>query len=183
MNAEDPLWAGRLDLSRVGAFGFSIGGSTSAELCRTDPRIRAGAGMDGVFFLPQALENPLPKPFTLLRADTPEITMPDGRADDRLPVIEKMTRDGYYIQLAGTVHWSFADYPLLTTEDDFQKKVGTPRSPLLAPTRINQLSASFLVSFFRKYLLDQDDHRLDHPQSDIPEILNFVSSDALARRY
>jgi predicted dienelactone hydrolase len=175
MNDDEPRWAGRLDLARVGVFGFSIGGSTAAELCRTDPRIRAGAGMDGVFFLPDALESPLPKPFMMLRADQPEITMPDGRPDDRLPVIEKMTRDGYFIQLAGTVHWSFSDYPLLTTEDDFQKKVGTPRNPLLAPTRINQLSAAYLVSFFKKYLLDQDDHRLDQPPADVPEILRFVA--------
>ncbi len=174
MNTEEPLWAGRMDLDRVGAFGFSLGGSTAAELCRTDPRIRAGAGMDGAFFVPEILENPLAKPFLFLRADQPDIVLSDGRPDDRLPVIEKMTRDGYFIQLSGTVHWSFADYPLLTAEEDFQSKVGKPRNPSLTPTRINELSSQYLVSFFRKYLLDEDDHRLDSA-GDVPEILKFVA--------
>lgn len=139
MNREEAGWIGRLGLTRVGVFGFSFGGMTAAELCRTDARI--GAGMDGISFIPALLETPLPKPFMFLRSDQPDMIMPDGRPDDRLAVIEKMTADGYFIQLSGTVHWSFADYPLLTTEEDFQAKVGSPLHPLLRPTRINELSA------------------------------------------
>lgn len=174
MNAEDPRFGGLLDFSRVGAFGFSMGGITAAELCRTDSRIHAGAGMDGVFFIPELLESPLPKPFLYLRADTPEITMPDGRPDDRLAVMENMTRDGYYIQISGTVHWSFADLPLLTTKENFQATVGKPIHPLIEPHRINQISAGFLVSFFRKYLRHEDDHRLDDPSAGAPEVLKYV---------
>ncbi len=173
-NAEDPGWAGRLDFTRVGAFGFSMGGITSAELCRTDPRIHAGAGMDGIFFIPELLETPLPKPFLFLRADNEEITMPDGRPDDRLAVMENMTRDGYYIQISGTVHWSFADLPLLTTRENFQATVGRPIHPLIEPHRVNELSAGYLVSFFKKYLRNEDDHRLDDPSAGASEVLKFV---------
>jgi len=174
MNAEDPGWAGRLDFTRVGAFGFSMGGITSAELCRTDSRIHVGAGMDGIFFIPELLESPLPKPFLYLRADTPEIIMPDGRMDDRLAVMENMTRDGYYIQISGTVHWSFADLPLLTTQENFQATVGRPIHPLIGPHRVNELSAGYLVSFFKKYLRNEDDHRLDDPSVGASEVLKYV---------
>lgn len=43
-------FTGRLDLTRVGMFGHSFGGSTAAEACRTDARVKAGLNMDGTFF-------------------------------------------------------------------------------------------------------------------------------------
>ncbi len=40
-------FSGRLDLSRIGALGHSIGGIASAEVGRDDPRFRAIANLDG----------------------------------------------------------------------------------------------------------------------------------------
>ncbi len=38
LNATDPLLSRRLDLDKIGTFGWSIGGATSAQLCLRDPR-------------------------------------------------------------------------------------------------------------------------------------------------
>jgi len=50
LNAGDPRLGGRLDLDKIGAFGWSLGGTTAAQLCLRDPRCKAGAGMDGTYF-------------------------------------------------------------------------------------------------------------------------------------
>jgi hypothetical protein len=174
MDAEDPQWAGHLDLSRVGAFGFSIGGATAAQLCKLDPRFKAGCGMDGFFIDPQLLVTPLDKPFLFMRSDTADVNLPNGPPDDRLPVIEAMTHDGYFIQTSGTVHWSHSDAPLIPKATTFKSLFGSPLHTLLAGTRANQITASYLLAFFRKYLRGDDDHLLDGPSTDFPEVLKFI---------
>ena len=43
---------GALDLSRIGMFGWSIGGAASAQAMRDDPRVKAGVDLDGTFWGP-----------------------------------------------------------------------------------------------------------------------------------
>jgi len=47
-NDPDGLLTGRLDLARVGIFGFSLGGGTAAQACWLDRRFRAGLDMGGM---------------------------------------------------------------------------------------------------------------------------------------
>ncbi len=63
---QDPglrrLFSERLDFTRIGALGFSFGGSVAAELTKTDQRIVAALNMDGWFFglsVAQGVERPL----------------------------------------------------------------------------------------------------------------------------
>ncbi len=49
-----------------------------------------------------------------------------------------------------------------------------PIHPLIEPHRINELSAGYLVSFFKKYLRGEDDHRLDDPSAGASEVLKYV---------
>ena len=174
MNAEDPEWAGRLDLDRIGVLGFSIGGATAAQLCKLEPRCRAGLGMDGLFIDPQLLATPLDKPFLFLRSDTAEVNLPNGPPDDRLPIIEAMIHDGYFIQISGTVHWSYSDVPLLASPAAFRAGFGSPRHPVLTGARVNQITAAYVLAFFRKYLRGTDDHLLDGPPPEFPEVLKYV---------
>jgi predicted dienelactone hydrolase len=44
--AHNGLFAGRLDVKRIGVFGHSLGGIAAASACRTDVRIRACANED-----------------------------------------------------------------------------------------------------------------------------------------
>ena len=47
---QAPLVAGRLDLARVGALGYSVGGSTVLQAALMDPRIAAVVNVDGALF-------------------------------------------------------------------------------------------------------------------------------------
>ncbi|MBU6402565.1 MAG: hypothetical protein KGS61_19780, partial [Verrucomicrobia bacterium] len=66
LQAEDPLLAGRLDLSRVGIYGMSAGGMT-AEMCRRDDRLKCVALLDAVCCL-QLPASGLQKPFLEMNA-------------------------------------------------------------------------------------------------------------------
>jgi predicted dienelactone hydrolase len=175
MNTGDLVFARRLELDRIGAFGHSAGGAAAAEVCRTDPRCKAGINMDGSFVVSNLVQTALSTPFMVLRADDPDSALPNGRPDDRKLVIEAMTHDGYFVRISGTIHVSFKDYPLL-----FQNSVldshfgGDERHPLIPGVRINQIASTYVLSFFKKYLKNEDDHLLDGPPAEFPEVIEFL---------
>lgn len=55
VDSSAPILAGRLDLSRVGMFGVSLGAMVTAQACHTDPRISACLMMDAAMPAPVAL--------------------------------------------------------------------------------------------------------------------------------
>lgn len=169
LNAQGS-WQGRLDLEKIGALGFSLGGATAAQLCKLEPRVKAGAGFDGTFVDSSLLTNPLAKPFLFLRADQPDAQIL-GRPDDRKPVIQAMSRDGYFIQTIGTVHWSHSDVPLIADAATFARLYETSVHPASPPLRVAQLTSSLVVSFFRKYLHSVNDHLLGNSLAAFPDIV------------
>ncbi|MFN8573058.1 MAG: hypothetical protein U0132_13495 [Gemmatimonadaceae bacterium] len=50
LSANDTLFRGRLDLSRLGVFGHSFGGAQATAFCASDPRCMAGINIDGRLF-------------------------------------------------------------------------------------------------------------------------------------
>lgn len=169
-HTNDALFGGHLDLARVGAFGWSHGGATTAEFCRTDPRCKAGVNMDGMFWI----TNLITTPFLMLLSATPYATLPDG-SDDRRPVIWQMSSNACLLTIDGTVHNSYSDQALLFDKETLQTRSGPtlPLHPLIDGERVNRITATCLVSFFKKYLLDEDDHLLDGPSRQFPEAIEF----------
>src|SRR5260370_40491388 len=49
LNAPDSSgkFSGRLDMTRVGVFGHSLGGAVAAQFCHEDSRCKAGIDIDG----------------------------------------------------------------------------------------------------------------------------------------
>src|SRR5262249_28051050 len=62
------LLRGKLDLTRIGMFGFSLGGATAADAIRSLPEIRAGVDLDGSLY-GHALTTPTKHPFLVLARD------------------------------------------------------------------------------------------------------------------
>jgi hypothetical protein len=110
-SAAPGRFAGRLDMSRVGAFGHSLGGATVAEFCRRDARCRAGADIDGALH-GAVIRDGLRQPFMLLLSDhsaekgpeTDQITADIQSFYERLQPESRL-----WLDIPGSFHFMFSD--------------------------------------------------------------------------
>ena len=134
-----------LDLTRVGYFGHSLGGSAAAHALGRDPRILAAATIEGSVF--DSVARPL-------RVDRPLLSIIGGYNENELSLRD--FRPGptgvvYEALVRGAWHASFAD--LLHV-------YGATASPQwrrnhrreLSPVRVNQITTDYLDAFFARYL-------------------------------
>ncbi len=169
-DAGDEIFAGRLDLERIGAFGWSFGGAAAAEFMRIDPRCKGGINMDGNFWNTNLLQKPLANPFMLIMADSEEPPGADP-LDDRRKVYNALTKDAYLVKIGGSVHGSFADWIRVMPEATALSWWG-PRS--ISIDRAHEIATALVVSFFNKHLLGEDDHLLDDVPARFPEAKEFL---------
>lgn len=158
-------FTGRLDLTRVGMFGHSFGGSTSGEACRTDPRVKAGLNMDGTFF--GDLDGEVHVPFLVMNG---EGASADG---SRARFFEHLRATGYDVSFQGAGHFSFTDLglalPLLqqylprTNAGDYQ--LGT-----LDGGRAVSLVTAYVLAFFDRHLRERPAPLLDGPSAQNPGV-------------
>ena len=126
---------GRLDLTRVGAFGHSRGGLAAAEACKREPRLRGCLNYDGHYLnggaYADTVAGVLSQPFLQFRRFRPEPTdsmlkewkmSPEDWATNRdtlerraRRVVSSAVTSSYLITIDGAVHLSFSDRPFLWT--------------------------------------------------------------------
>jgi uncharacterized repeat protein (TIGR03803 family) len=179
LNSADPRMAGRLDLDRVGAFGYSCGGWTTAELCFRDSRCKAGAGMDGWFFENDVLTQPLGVPFLDFRSDMGPDPDPGCELwrDGRMQFYRQQPANAYWVKLASANHVYFHNVALIWDSATIAADSGTPMSgQIQTGGRVSQVLRAYLLSFFNKHLLGVDDHLLDGPSPAYPEVIQFLSA-------
>jgi len=161
--------AGRLDLSRVGMFGWSLGGAASAQAMHDDPRIKAAVNMDGTFWGPLDQEG-VHRPFLLLTGN-------DNTAqnDPRLaPFLAASTGPKLHLALANSQHPTFSDFEELVPE--LAQALGlTPGQVAADLGTISPKTAvtderAYIEAFLGKYLRHHDNHLLDGPSPRFPDI-------------
>lgn len=131
--------AARLDISRIGAFGHSMGGVTSAQFCVEDPRCRAGLNLDGIPQYGPMIDTPMPKPFLMVYSERP------GRAGASDPIYRRSARPYYRVDMKGTRHLEFSDMPFW----------GDPLHPALGslpPARAVELTGLVVRQYFDQEL-------------------------------
>ena len=170
-------FAGRLDLDRIGMYGWSFGGATSIEMSAIDGRVKAAIDHDGQLF-GSAPRVGTDKPFMLIHNtelpeappdDDPEVAEANARAIDELmaqvartdaTLKAASTGDWYEVTIAGTKHGSFSD--LVTFIPGF--------SPGIEPARGHEIINALTVAFFDRYLKDVQSPLLEDPGAVFPEV-------------
>jgi dienelactone hydrolase len=156
-NAADSSgrFTAHLDMSRVGAIGFSFGGAVAAEVARNDRRVRAAADLDGWLF-GEAARQGVAKPFIVIGApESNELgprllpaernTVVLNRIDDRHMLADFRRDGGFLLTIAGTEHYNFSDLPF----------VPTLRHDNVGPIdgrRATHIIEAYITEFFGHYL-------------------------------
>jgi len=155
---------GRLDLSRVGMFGHSFGGAAAAEAMRVDPRIKAGANLDGSFYGSVA-RGSLDAPFMLM-------TAPRGVGPSENAFLSRLRGSQLALTLAGSDHFSFSDLvvlgrPLARIVPGLLR--GFPLGSI-DPARAIRIQRAYLAAFFSAHLRGTREPLLDRPWRGHPEV-------------
>ncbi|MEU6666045.1 hydrolase [Streptomyces sp. NPDC046727] len=161
-----------VDTSRIGMFGWSLGGAAVDTAMQLDKRIKAGANLDGQFF-GTAPSKDLDRPFMLFSSGY------HNRNNDSSWRTLWSHLKGYKvdIKLKGSAHLSFSDNEWLVpqwarllgiSQDQIQKQYGT-----IAPDRAVQVQRVYLAAFFDQELRHKHSTLLDGPAGKYPEI-SFV---------
>jgi predicted dienelactone hydrolase len=149
------FFAGRLDLGHVGMFGHSLGGAAAASTMLVDPRIDAGADLDGVLF-GGSDAGALSRPFMLMSAD-PGFAADPNRAD----FWSRLRGPHYAVDIKSARHFAFSDLvffaPALIRANPsggqgIRALVGNVEGPAtLAAER------AYLLAFFDRFLLGKQE--------------------------
>ncbi len=148
-------FAGRLDLSRLGVFGMSFGGSATVETCALDSRCKAGLDLDG---------------FTSLLLDLPPPSQPflyasGGEQNLNLAQADRALGPAYWMKVGTSKHGDFTDLPMVTR---LWRLVGLSGS--IAPRRMLALTNDYVGAFFDKHLMGVPEPLLDGPSAQYPEV-------------
>ena len=110
-------FAGKLDLAKVGAFGHSMGGITSAAYCARDSRCRAAINLDGSPQYGDLIDRPGKSPFLMVYATRPgRVGVSDliyGRSDSAWRAV-----------IEGTLHVNFGDFQYRQGAQRFNGSLG-----------------------------------------------------------
>lgn len=171
----DPL-AGRLDLTRVGLVGTSLGGLVAAEASRIDSRVRATLIMDAAVPLQTAAAG-LDQPTMWLTR--PAYTMRNERArtggwseveiaahhSTMRATFEGLRAPGYFVQVPDISHLDFTDVPSWSPAFRWLRVTG-PRDGEYAHRVINDYS----LNFFDRHLKGKEGSLLDGPSATHPDV-------------
>jgi hypothetical protein len=179
----------RLDLERLGVFGYSFGGAAAAQACWEDSRFKAGIDMGGSMYA-EVAEAGIRQPFLFMDDQTPRPTPAELETRDirkrlwaqvterdyRLEGHSAEAHGSYELQIQGAQHVDFTDPPALPPLRYYYD-----RGPI-NPTRAMRIINAYTVAFFTKYLNDFPQPLLDGPSPVYPE-MGFLHRSTRAHRH
>ncbi len=155
-NKPKNMFAGKLDLKRIGIFGMSFGGATAGQVCAVDKRCKAGINLDGLQS-GYLIDHPIERPFMFMQSEA-------GRNINRL-FFERAKNDAYYLVVKGTKHFNYSDFSLFSPD---YKKAGLLGS--IDGDRMEVIMSAYTLAFFDKYLRGKDSPLLKTPSAPYPEV-------------
>lgn len=187
LNAADPSgrFTGRIDLSRVGVFGHSLGGVEAAQFCVVDVRCRAVVDVDGAP-IGRITHDTIRRPFMFLLSDHGRADDPESRQVlteirslyDRAPAGRRQS-----VFIRGANHFTFSDDGALL-KSSFVRRVLRLAGQLHIDGRRQLAVTSYCLStFFETYLQSLSSAGTSCAAvSEYPELQSFEPNTTLTSR-
>ncbi|WP_163509554.1 alpha/beta hydrolase family protein [Fodinicola acaciae] len=144
-----------VDRSRIAMVGMSMGGASVGETMLADPRVRAGADLDGTMFKDLPASG-LSRPFLLFGEDAADPSWDSNWS--------RLTGWKRRLAVTGAVHASFTDYDVLT------QQIGVDLGSKLTGTRSVDITRAYVRAFVDQHLRGIPRRLLDRPSSRFPEV-------------
>jgi hypothetical protein len=187
INKGSSVLAGRLDLTRLGVFGHSLGGNAALEFCRKDDRCKVGANLDGANWN-EVGKVGLKKPAMIIAAEHPEFLLPcdemviakvfpstEWCEEERhlvsqgWQIIVDQATPGYALTILGAKHINFTDIQFadLPLDSPFHVVIGAAK-----PELIWRITCDYLLAMFDTYLKNKNPSPLiDGSKKPYPEVV------------
>ncbi len=145
----------RIDPTRVGVIGHSIGGGAAAQVCAWDTRFRAGMNLDGTIFGP-VIHTGMTQPFFLVRQrvdvrpnDPPHFYENRDQANLHEDSVFSHSPTMYWLTVEGLDHMAFTDAALAPgVGARVQSAVGLRQSA----EETQAMTTRYVLDFFGHYL-------------------------------
>ncbi|GAA1970417.1 alpha/beta hydrolase family protein [Kitasatospora viridis] len=149
---------------RIGMAGHSLGGNAVTATMAADRRVRAGADLDGRFFVPVPTAGLDGRPVLLL--GNPANHAVGG--DESSWATDWPSLDGWkrWLTVTGSNHVSFTDVPVLAHEAGIPGVDGS-----IPAVRAEQLTRDYVAAFFDEQLKGIPQPLLDGPSPADPEVV------------
>ena len=165
LTGPHPKWRGSalIDPQRIGMTGHSAGGAVTAQAMLADPRIRAGADIDGsVHVLLPA--SGLSRPFMFMGSMDSYTPGATGPYDDWETDWPHLTGWKRWIMVSGVAHNSFTDLGVLAGE------LGIDIGASIDANRALDITRSYVRAFFDQNLGCQPQPLMAAPSPAYPEV-------------
>jgi len=152
------LVAAKLDLSRLGVAGHSMGGVAGAQLCVEDRRCKAALNLDGIPQYGTMIDTPMPAPFLMVYSGRA------GRAGASDIIYRRSASKYYRVDVNDTLHLDFTDMNYWGGPLRQRGAYGK-----IQPTRAAELTRMIVREFFAQEILKQPSAFLSgkQPLSDV----------------
>lgn len=174
LNASDSSgkFIGRLDMTRVGVFGHSLGGAVAVQFCHEDSRCKAGIDIDGAPH-GSVIQAGLRQPFMFLLSDhgdasdsaSIQIGTDIQSIYDRIPPDRRLR-----VAIRGAFHFTFSDDGALLKSHIVRGALRTLGKLGIAGRRQLAVTTYCLHTFFDMYLKGAGGSRLSLSSPLYPEI-------------
>ncbi|NNH71383.1 hypothetical protein HLB23_16180 [Nocardia uniformis] len=157
---------GGVDLTRVGMFGHSLGGATTAQAMYDDPRIRAGVNLDGPL-LGSVVADGLDRPLLMLGNDNPRWL----NRENWEPVWPNSSGVKIPLRLSGTEHMSFNDVGLILPQLTANGLLPTATTQSI----VGGVDPAHSIDLQRTYLRTYFDLSFGRADGDIAELISVLA--------